>query len=138
MIAQRNYAVAPGEYVTEWLEENSITLTQLAFDLGVSASYAQELIAGKMPVSITIAIQLEKLTGIPVKQWTALDTMYWSDRERLAREESVKQDRAARRDTLLGEIVEEDQALIGQISKGTINDMSIGDESLVERLADER
>jgi plasmid maintenance system antidote protein VapI len=109
VIAQRNYAVAPGEYVTEWLEENNITLSQLAFDLGVSESYATDLIGGKMPISPTVAISLSDLTGIPVKRWTALDTMYWSDRERIARTEAIENDRAKRRAELLGETIEADK-----------------------------
>lgn len=116
VIAQRNYAVPPGEWVTEWLEENSVTLTQLAFDLGVNPSYAQELVEGKMPVSPSVAIQLEHLTGIPVKSWTRLDTQYWQDKERIARESAVVSDRAARRDQLLGQIVEEDEPLLHRLA----------------------
>lgn len=154
VIAQRNYAVAPGEYVTEWLEENDTTLTELAFDLGVAESYATELISGKIPVSPSIAIQLEHLTGIPVRSWNRLDTMYWQDKERIARETSVKDDRAARRDQLLGEIVEEDQALLDRLAPddakrvregiaaakdGTFKGVEFDhEEPLVNRLADER
>lgn len=92
--AERDYAVAPGEYITEWLEENKVSHAELEYALGVSESYVTELISGKMPVSPSIAIQLENLTGIPVKSWTELDRKYWQDRERIARMESIEQQRA--------------------------------------------
>lgn len=118
VIAQRNYAVAPGEYVTEWLEENAITMEELAFALGVNETYTKDLIEGKIPINEEIAQALEKLTGIPVKQWAVLDATYWKDKARIAKID-VRAAVAARRDELLGEILEED-------------------ESLVHRLADER
>lgn len=88
-MADTNYAVPPGEYVKEWLEENHITLDELTYALGVTESYANELIAGKVPVSVEIATALERLTGIPLKQWVALDMRYWIDRSRIRREEHM-------------------------------------------------
>jgi plasmid maintenance system antidote protein VapI len=149
VIAQRNYAVAPGEYVAEWLTEHDTDMDELTFDLGVTESYAKELIAGRIPVSITVAIQLENLTGIPVKQWTALDTLYWKDKERIARESAVEE-RRVRREQLLGEGTEEEHALLDRLPErvtealaaakdGTFKGVTLGDEEpLVHRLADER
>lgn len=153
MAAERDYAVAPGEYVTEWLEENDISMQELAFALGVNETYAWDLIAGKVPVSEEIAAALEKLTGIPVKQWAVLDATYWKDRARLAKID-VGAIAAARRDTLLAEIVDEDQALLDRLAPddakrvregiaaakdGTFKGVEFDyEEPLVNRLADER
>lgn len=84
-MVETNYAVPPGEYITEWLEENYVSHAELEFNLGVSASYVTELISGKIPISIEVATNLEKLTGIPVKSWVALDRQYWTDRARIRR-----------------------------------------------------
>ena len=152
-ILQRNYAVAPGEYVTEWLEENSITMGELAFALGVNETYTTDLIEGKIPINEDIAKALEKLTGIPVKRWAILDATYWKDRARIAKID-VSAAVAARRDELLGEILEEDQALLDRLGPdqakrvrdgiaaakdGTFKGVEFDhEESLVNRLADER
>lgn len=84
VIAQRNYAVAPGEYVNEWLEESETTAPDLAFKLGVSESYVHALLAGEIPVSDALADALATLTGIPVKSWRAFEEMYQKDKARLA------------------------------------------------------
>lgn len=115
VIAQRNYTVAPGEYVTEWLEENAITMEELAFALGVNETYTTDLIEGKIPINEEIALALEKLTGIPVKRWAVLDATYWADKARLAKID-VTAAVAARRDELLGEIVEDDEPLVHHLA----------------------
>ena len=115
VIAQRNYAVAPGEYVTEWLEENAITMEELAFALGVNETYTKDLIEGKIPINEDIAKALEKLTGIPVKQWAVLDATYWKDKARINKIDVTEAIRT-RRDELLGEILEEDETLVHRLA----------------------
>lgn len=70
-----NYAVSPGEYLKEWLNEQhplARTTTQLS-----------DIIEGTAPVTTDIAVQLEHLTGIPTGSWLRHEALYRSDLERL-------------------------------------------------------
>lgn len=74
-MTQTNYAVSPGEYLKEWLNEQHPlhrTTTQLS-----------DIIEGTAPVTIDIAVQLEQLTGIPTGSWLRYEAVYRSDLERL-------------------------------------------------------
>lgn len=83
-MTQSNYAVAPGEYVTEWLEEHQVSASALAHRLGVRESYVVALLAGQIAVSAPLAGALSDLTGIPASSWLAWETQYQKDKERLA------------------------------------------------------
>lgn len=81
---QRNYAVAAGEYIAEWLEEERISRAELEYGLGVSGTYLDSLLAGEIALSDDVALALERLTGVPVTSWQRLDAKYWEDKARLA------------------------------------------------------
>jgi plasmid maintenance system antidote protein VapI len=82
-MAETNYAVAPGEYITEWLEENEMDTSTLARRLGVPDKYVPQLLAGHMALFEPMLVKLADLTGIPVDWWKRLDTQYWKDKARL-------------------------------------------------------
>lgn len=84
-MAERNYAVSPGEFVNEWLEEEGVTPSSLAWRLGVRESYVAQLLAGQIAVSDPLAQALAELTGIPAKSWRAWEALYQKDKARLAR-----------------------------------------------------
>lgn len=86
VIAQRNYAVAPGEYIQEWMQEHDVDRHNVAWQLGVALTYVDQLLAGKIALSDDTCAALEKLTTIPVEQWERLDAMYWKDKARLEHE----------------------------------------------------
>jgi HTH-type transcriptional regulator / antitoxin HigA len=90
-MTQRNYAVAPGEFLLEWLEENGDHgphwgVVELAHKLGVAPSYVMGLLCGEIAVSDPLAHALATLTGIPAKSWQAWEAMYQSDKARLGAE----------------------------------------------------
>jgi HTH-type transcriptional regulator/antitoxin HigA len=77
-MTETNYAVAPGEYLKEWLNEQhplTRTTTQLS-----------DIIEGTAPITTDIAAQLEHLTGIPTSSWLRHEATYRSDLERLRTE----------------------------------------------------
>lgn len=79
-----NYAVSPGEYLAEWLEENQdVSVPTLAWKLGVSLSYVEALLVGDVAVSDPLAHALADLTGIPATSWQAWEGLYQLDRARL-------------------------------------------------------
>lgn len=85
MIAMRNYAVAPGEYLAEWIEENPhVTQAQLAERVGVSRKLVNEILNAKAPISPAVATRLERVTSIPAKAWLLYQAQYDADRARFA------------------------------------------------------
>lgn len=79
-----NYAVAPGEYIAEWLQEEEVSHAELEYALGVPETYLDALLSGQIALSDDVARALERLTGIPVTSWQRLDAKYWQDKARLA------------------------------------------------------
>jgi plasmid maintenance system antidote protein VapI len=90
--AQTNYAVAPGEYITEWLEENQVSAEGFAHQLGVAPSYVAALLGGQFPLPPPLQVALADLTGIPADSWARLDTQFWLDKARLEGHERVHAD----------------------------------------------
>jgi len=82
-VTETNYAVATGEYITEWLEEEKVSRAELEYALGVSETYLNSLLAGQIALSDDVARALERLTGVPVTSWQRLDAKYWEDKARL-------------------------------------------------------
>ncbi len=85
-----NYAVAPGEYLSEWLEDERLTQQQLADRLGWSRKRVNEVVGGRAPVSADAAIKLERVTGIPTDSWLRFESAYRADLARLSETESLE------------------------------------------------
>jgi len=62
----------PGGLITEYLEDNSISLRMLAKKLGVSAASLSKVAAGKASVSPEMAVRLEAGLGISARLWLAM------------------------------------------------------------------
>ena len=86
----RDYAVAPGEYLEEWLEENpEITQKQLADDLGISRKQVNAILRGRAPISAQVAMRLEKVTPISSRAWLVYQAQFDSDTARLEEEHEL-------------------------------------------------
>ena len=87
----RDYAVAPGEYLDEWLEEHpEITQTQLADDLGISRKQVNAILHGRAVISTQVAMRLEKVTPISARAWLVYQAEYDSNVARLAEEHELE------------------------------------------------
>lgn len=82
-----SYAVVPGMYLQEWIEEASLTQQEAADRLGLSRKTVNGIIKGTQPVSQETAIKLERVTSIPRETWLRFEAKY---REGLARLEDEK------------------------------------------------
>jgi len=89
MAAQPNYVVSPGDHIREWLYDNSLNAAELARRLNVTPKHISEVLAGKAPLSATIAIGLERVTGIPARIWNQFEAGYREDIARLAETNSL-------------------------------------------------
>ena len=84
-----NYAVAPGAYLEEWLEDQGMSQGQAAARLGYSRKQINEVVNGRAPVTAQTATRLARLTGIPVEAWLRYEALYRADLARIRDEEGL-------------------------------------------------
>lgn len=87
MAARPNYIVTTGDFISEWMEDEAIHAAELARRLGVTRKHVSELLSGKAPLSHSLALALERVTGVPARIWNQYESVYRSDLAR-AQEES--------------------------------------------------
>lgn len=83
--AETDYAVPTGEFIEEWLEENSMSQAELGRRMDVSPKHVSKLIAGAR-LTETVAMKLELVTGIPARIWLSYEATYRADIARLGLE----------------------------------------------------
>ena len=66
----------PGETVADLLEEKDWTQAELASRLGVSRKHVSQLVSGKVPLSESIAVKLERVLGSTVRFWLNREAGY--------------------------------------------------------------
>ncbi|MGW8483548.1 HigA family addiction module antitoxin [Microbacterium sp. NPDC055903] len=86
-----NYAVAPGEYLEEWIEDNGLSQQRVAELLGSSRKQVNEIVNGRAPITSDTAMRLERVVGIPAKTWLRYEALYRADLARIADEEDLAQ-----------------------------------------------
>lgn len=79
-----DYAVSPGDHIEEWLDDQGINAAELARRLDVTPKHVSELLSGKAPLSATVSLGLERVTGIPARIWNRFEAGYREDLARLA------------------------------------------------------
>lgn len=88
-MAATNYAVAPGEYLEEWINEQDLSQQRVADLLGCSRKQVNELVNGRAPVTTDTAIRLQRVVGIPADSWLRYEAAYRADRARISDEENL-------------------------------------------------
>jgi HTH-type transcriptional regulator/antitoxin HigA len=84
-----NYAVAPGEYLEEWIEDQGLSQQRVADLLGCSRKQVNEIINGRAPITSDTAMRLERVVGIPAGSWLRYEAAYRADLARIADEENL-------------------------------------------------
>lgn len=85
---ERELLSKPGDTILETLEHLKMTQSELADRMGKTASKINDIISSKEPITITTALQLEKVLGIGAGFWVNREALY---REKLARIEETEQ-----------------------------------------------
>lgn len=80
---ETNYAVAPGEYLAEWIDEYGVSQQCVADLLGYSRKQVNDIINGRTPVTDDIAIRLDRVVGIPADAWLRYEAAYRADLARI-------------------------------------------------------
>ncbi len=73
LIAERELLSGPGDDILEIISYYKISKVELAKKMGIKSAKIYNIIAGKEPITLAIALQLEKVLGI--------STQYWMNRE---------------------------------------------------------
>lgn len=71
-----DYAVPPGDTLTDLLEERGMTQTELARRLGVSLKHVNQVIKGVAAISADLALGLEKVLGPQTAFWLTREAHY--------------------------------------------------------------
>ena len=79
----------PGEILEEALEERSMPSAELARRTGLSEKHISQLINAKAPLSMEVALQLERVLGIPARLWNSLEFNYRAELQRHAERKSL-------------------------------------------------
>jgi HTH-type transcriptional regulator / antitoxin HigA len=96
MATQKNIlpfeATHPGILIKDELKASRPDLKQkdLAKELGVKASFLNEIIKGKRPVTADLAILLEKIFEIPANYWMKFQSQYEIDKARIKEKNIVR------------------------------------------------
>jgi addiction module HigA family antidote len=72
----------PGEILAEALEERGITNSELARRTGLSEKHVSQLVNARVPLSMDVALQLERVLGIPARFWNSLEFNYRAEQKR--------------------------------------------------------
>ncbi|WP_026926844.1 HigA family addiction module antitoxin [Granulicoccus phenolivorans] len=81
-----DYAVAPGEYLEEWIEDQGLSQQRVADLLDGSRTQVSEIVHGRAPITSETAVRLERVVGIPAGTWLRYEALYRADLARLADE----------------------------------------------------
>ena len=77
-------ATHPGTLIKDELEfRKNLTQKDLATLLGVKPSFLNEIIKGKRPLTVDIALLLEKILEIPADYWMKFQSQYEIDCARI-------------------------------------------------------
>lgn len=71
-----DWAIAPGEYLAEVLEDLNMTQAELSLRMGRPTQAINELIKGKKELTPETALQLAQVVGVPAHIWTGLENEY--------------------------------------------------------------
>jgi HTH-type transcriptional regulator / antitoxin HigA len=84
---QPDYASPPGETLAETLEAMGLTQSELARRMGRPIKTINEIIQAKVAITADMAVELERVLGVPAHLWMNMETNY---RAQLARRKAVE------------------------------------------------
>ncbi len=86
----KDYAVAPGEFLQEWLEDEDVTQEELAHRTGTSRKRINEIVNGKARITEDFAHVLGLATGIPAATWLRHENRYRRELAELAQLQNLR------------------------------------------------
>ena len=71
-----NAVYPPGETLAEWLDENGVSLAELAAEARLSVEHVNQIVSGSAPLTAQAALGLERVTRVPAEFWHNLEMNY--------------------------------------------------------------
>ena len=68
-----DWAISPGEMLTNILEQRNIRQAELAERTGLTSKHVNQIVKDKAGISGDVAVLLERALDIPTQFWTRLD-----------------------------------------------------------------
>ncbi|HPQ71913.1 MAG TPA: HigA family addiction module antitoxin [bacterium] len=84
-----DYAIPPGETLSETLEALSMTQKEFAVRAGISEKHIVAILKGDGPITPETALKLERVLGVPASFWNNLERNYRDTLARLEEEERL-------------------------------------------------
>lgn len=81
-VIETDYAVHPGAFIREWLDENDMSQGELARRMDVSSKHVSKLLSGAR-LTEDVALKLELVTGIASRIWLSYEATYRADLARI-------------------------------------------------------
>jgi len=78
-----NWTSAPGDTITDILQEHEISIVQFAEQIGQTLDDTHNLLQGRSTITIAVARKLERVLGASVEFWMARDFQFRQDVARL-------------------------------------------------------
>ena len=69
-------AIPPGESIREQMEQQAITLKEFASRMEMSLEKTNQLLYGKIKITMEIAVKIERILGVPAQFWLNLESVY--------------------------------------------------------------
>lgn len=88
--AQTDYAVAPGEYLEEWMHQRRSGPQEVANLLGTTQEQVIAILNAKVSLDEETAVELARVTGIPTRAWLRYQENYLSDLARINQTEALR------------------------------------------------
>lgn len=85
-----DYAVRPGDTVSETIESLGIDQKEFAERTGFTQKHISQVINGAAPITPEAAIRFELVTGVPARMWNSLETQYQEQKARLEAKDKLK------------------------------------------------
>ena len=76
---QRDWTVAPGDTLRDWMDENATPMRVAARACGLELATFERLLDGTEPLTTSIAVALESGTGITAAFWLGFEANYRAD-----------------------------------------------------------
>lgn len=81
----------PGEILEEALKERGMAHAELARRTGLSEKHVSQLVNARVPLSMDVALLLERVLGVPAHVWNQLEFNYRTELKRKERAASLSQ-----------------------------------------------
>jgi HTH-type transcriptional regulator / antitoxin HigA len=81
--------VAPGEHLQEYMDDNNLTIVEMANKMGHTEVLLGRFLRGEFSVYTSFAHDLEAATCIPARSWLLYERQYRKDLESLRRKINV-------------------------------------------------